>query len=279
MDLRQRIDNQYMPAKPVDPSRSKTLAQGLELLRWMAGRSGMLGVREIARETKLNVALVQRLVNTLCDAGFLEQDPETRRYRIGAIAFHVGRAFLSGTGLVESAAPILRELSQRSALNSYLAIMRDDSCLYLHVEQSPGALTVHSNPGDSVPAHTTAIGKVLLAGMSDDEVGALLARTTFEKRTEKTKVSAAEIMDELRRIRAGELAVSDEENIPGIFALGAPIIDATGKTVAAVSSACAAHLARGEGRDRVAAAVIKAAHDISRRVGAPESMLNKGKLK
>lgn len=276
MDLKQRIDNQYIPAKPVDPSRSKTLAQGLELLRWMARRPGLVGVREIARDTGLNVALVQRLVNTLCDAGFLEQDRETRRYRVGSVAFHVGRAFLSGTGLVESAAPILRELSQRSALNSYLAILRDDACLYLCVEQSPGALTVHSNPGDRVPAHTTAIGKVLLAGMTDSEIEAFFARTDFEKKTAKTKISVSEIMRELRGIRAGELAVSDEENIPGIFALGAPVIDATGKTVAAVSSACAAHLAQGEGRVRVAEAVIKAANEISRRLGAPETLLKIG---
>ena len=276
MNLKQRIDYQDKFSGGTDASRSKTLGQGLELLKWIAANGGALGIREIARDTGLNVALVQRLVNTLCDAGFLEQDSETRRYRVGAIAFHVGQAFLSETGLVESAAPILRDLSGRHALNSYLAILRDDACLYLYVEQSPGALTVHSIPGDRVPVHTTAIGKVLLAGMPDADAVALLARTVLEKRTDKTKVVLEDIFAELREIRAGALAVSDEENIPGIFALGAPIIDASSKTVAAVSCACAAHLAQGEGRARIAAAITQAARDISRRMGAPMSLLERG---
>lgn len=274
MNLKQCIDNQDTKGKAVDASRSKTLSQGLELLKWLAARGSAMGVRELARETQMNVALVQRLVNSLCDTGFLEQDAETRKYRVGAVSFHVGQAFLAGIGLVERAAPILRDLSGRDALNSYLAVLSGDACLYLCVEQSPGALTVHALPGDRVPVHTTAIGKVLLASLPDAEVEALLGRVELERRTEKTKVRQSEIFQELEQIRAGGLAISDEENIPGIFALGAPIIDVSGRTVAAVSCACAAHLAAGERRHRVAAAVAAAAREISRRMGAPVSQPN-----
>lgn len=276
MNLKQRVDNQDMTARTADASRSKTLAQGLELLKWIAAHAEAVGVREMARRTELNVALVQRLVNSLCDAGFVEQDPETRKYRIGAVAFHVGQAFLATIDLVELATPILRDLSSRHALNSYLAILRDDACLYLCVQQSPGALTVYATPGDRVPVHTTAIGKVLLAGMPDMEVKALFARTVLDKRTEKSKVDLADISRELEEIRSGGLGVSDEENIPGIFALGAPIIDASGKTIAAVSCATAAHLASGEDRARIAVAISQAADEISRRFGAPVALLRRG---
>lgn len=275
MTLTQRIDSQDEKTRQRDATRSKTLVQGLELLKWMADRTGPHSIRETARETGLNVSLVQRLMNSLCDAGFVEQD-STRRYRIGVGALRVGQAFLSETGLVEFAGPILRELSMRESLNSYLAILRDDQCLYLCVEQSAGALTVHSAPGARAPVHTTAIGKALLAGLPDHEVKALLSRTRPKKLTERTRVSFTEIVTELNEIRSGALAVCDEENIPGLFAIGAPVLDITGRTVAGVSCACAAHLARGEGRKRIADAVRQASRDISLRMGAPLSVIERG---
>lgn len=251
-----------------DASRSKTLARGLWLLERLSERDAPAGVREFARELELNPALVQRLINTLADAGFVEQEPVTRRYRVGPKALRVGRAYIAGHGLVESAGPILRDLSDDMDLNVYLGVQSGDRCTYLLVLKSPGKLSVNVAPGDQMPLHSTAMGRALLAGLADDMLQTLVEKSRNDPGATSVDLDVKRMAHEISAVRAGRVAVSNEENIPGVFAVGAPVRDHESRIVAAISGACAAHEIDDERQELMSEVVLAAARGISQRMGA-----------
>lgn len=244
------------------------MARGLWLLERLSERDAPAGVRELARELEVNPALVQRLINTLADAGFVEQEPVTRRYRIGPKALRVGRAYIAGHGLVESAGPVLRELSDCLDLNVYLGVQSGDRCTYLLVLRSPGRLSVNVMPGDQMPLHSTAMGRVLLAGLPDDALQIFIEKTRNDPVATSAKLDVQRVAHEISAVRAGRVAVSAEENIPGVFAVGAPVRDHEGRIIAAISGACAAHEIDDRRQELMSEAVLKAAGRISQRLGA-----------
>lgn len=271
MKIKQRFDNQNTIRIHSDAARSKTLFNGLTLLEHLSERGAPAGVRDLSRELDFNPALVQRLLNTLAEAGFVEQEVRTRRYRVGPKALRVGRAYMADGGLLEIAGPILFDLSETMLLNTYLGVRSGNTCIYLIVRKSPGKLSVNVAPGDQVPLYSTAMGKALLSDLSDEAIRELIAQIGPRKLTAMTRTDADQLIAEIRIVRAGGAAISDEENIPGNFAAGAPIRDSEGHIVAAISGACAAHEIDAVRRERICEAVLAAATQISRRLGA-ESM-------
>ncbi len=272
MILKQRSDNQNTVIKRSDASMSKTLASGLAILEFLSRKSEPMGVRELSREMNMNPAQVQRLLNTLSDCGFVEKDMGLRRYRVGLTAFQVGRAYLADTGLVDAAAPILRDVSDRVSVNTYLAVRRGDVSIYIFVHLSQGALSVHAVPGNQMPLHSTAMGKALLSALTDNEIRQLLGAKPLPRITEATETDLEKLIEEVRQIREGDVAIADEENIPGIFSAGAPVRDTDGDIIAAVSCACAVQMTAGDGRKRIEDEIRQAAERISRRLGAPASV-------
>lgn len=268
MEMKRCVDNQD---RVRNARVSKTLASGLVVLEKLSLSSSPIGVRDLGRQLGFDAALVQRLLNTLVDSGFVEQEPVTRRYRIGPKALSVGHSYVVGSGLADIASPLLRELSETDALNSYVGVRSGSVCMYLVVHQSRGALSVNVVPGDEVPLHTTALGKALLADMSDDEIRELLVETGIPRATSATKLDVESIICDVNQIRLGEAAVSDEENITGIFACGAPVYDKRGRVVGALSCACAAHMADKEKRTQMYDVIRSVATKVSESIGVLQS--------
>lgn len=260
MTVEQRSDNRN--------STLQTLSRGLDLLQVLADAGGELGVRELARAMELGPPMVQRLLNTLAAHGFVEQNRQTRKYAIGHRAFMVGRSYVTGSSVVEAAMPVLRTLVAETDLNAYVGEIRDDYALYLLVLQSRGPVAVRATPGQRAALHTTAMGKALLAEMSSDDVLRLLGSGPLEAHTPRSITTMPALLDDLHTIRTTGVAICDEENLPGVYAVAAPVRDANGHVCASVSLACPAAMADAEARARLGAQAREAAAQISRRMGA-----------
>jgi len=247
---------------------AQTLSRGLELLKRLAAADEDMGVRELARTLALSPAMVQRLLNTLSAHGFVEQTPQTRKYAIGHQAFMVGRAYLVTGGVVDAALPVLRSLVDSTELNAYVGEMRDAHALYLLVLQSKGPIAVRAVPGERTLLHTTAMGKALLVNMAPDAVAKLIGPGPLQARTPRSVTRLSVLLAELADARASGVTISDEENILGVFSAGAPLIDAEGNVVAAVSLACPAAMADAAARATICKQVRQVATQISRRLGA-----------
>jgi DNA-binding IclR family transcriptional regulator len=266
MKMELRSDNRNIA--DVSQSADRALAV-LDLL----GAGQELGVREIARELELAASIVQRMINTLCDRGYVERGPGGQKYRVGYRAFQVGRSYLAHGDLHAVSLPELRTMAERDQINAYLGVLRGGSVVYLEALQSKGPIAITSTQGSSASLHSTAFGKALLAELPDTEIAAILGSEPFQRLTPKTKTTLDEFMKEIQEVRRTGYAVSDEENIEGVFAAGAVVRDASGQAVASVSGAVPRHQLQSDGIDNLCHIVVGAAQRISRRLGASPVML------
>lgn len=246
---------------------SQSLARGLAVLQAFGPHGPELGVRQLGRLLDLNKSIVHRLVQTLVAHGFLEQNPETLRYRIGSRAFEVGQHYVVATGLAEAALPVLQRLAGERELNGYLGVLRGTAALYLLTVQSSGPIVIRAKPGSLAQLHSTAIGKILLAFHRDP--AALLGPGPLPQLTPATITDPATLLALLPAIRQQGYALSEEENLSGVWAAGAPVLDRSGTVIAALSVACPRYQVDEARAAEIVEAVREAGARISRGLGAP----------
>lgn len=250
------------------PKVSQSAARVISVLNVLSETSE-LGVRDIARRLSLAPSVVHRLLHTLGEFGYIERAADGQKYRLGYRAFQVGQRYLQQTDLHAISLPELRLMAERDQVNSYLGVLRDKSVVYLEALQSRGPIAITGLPGARAHLHSTAFGKSLLAELDDNEVARLLGNEPFRRLTPKTKIRLRPLLQELNDVRRLGYAVSDEENIENVFAVGAVVRDSSGRAVASVSGAVQHHQLRKSDIERLCGVVVNAAERISRRLGAP----------
>lgn len=249
--------------------RSQSTARALSVLNLLENASDGLGVREVARRLKLAPSIVQRLLATLADYGYVERSSNGTSYRIGFRLFQVGRTYLRHNNLHSISLPELRELAERHHVNAYLGVLRGDRVIYLETLQSRGPIAIVSTPGSAAYLHSTAFGKALLAELADVDVERLLGAEPYAALTRKTITRLKSFLKELAEVRRLGYAISDEENIENVYSAGAVIRDANGAPVAAISGAVPrSQMNKGDG-EALCRLVQGAADRICQRLGAP----------
>lgn len=215
---------------------SQSLERGLEILEVLDKSSDPLGVREISRRMGLSPTIVQRLINTLAEYGYIKQDPEAKKYTIGYRAFGLGWKLTKEDRLISASLPVLQDLSAR-LLNSYLGVLKGDKALYLLSLQSDGPVAIRGAPGSFAYLHSTAMGKVLLSELDESEVRKILGCDPLPKVTANTVVDVDELLSQLIDIKRLGTATVRGENIPGITSVAAPVRDFSGQMLASISVA------------------------------------------
>ncbi len=256
-----------MDKKTKTTSENQSVARALGVLDLLSSAQGPLGVREIARQLGVAPSIAQRLVRTLCNAGYLEQTGETSRYAIGYRAFQVGNSFVAQNSLHSAVMPELYALADQH-INGFLGVLRDHAVVYLATVQSNGPIALTHRPGVQTYLHSTALGKAILAAMPDSQVIRLLEEATLPKLTEQTKVSIPQLLSELKDVRKLGYATNDEENRHGVYSAGAIVRDAENRPIGALSGGVPSLGLTRKERNRVIALVVEAARNASRRMGA-----------
>jgi IclR family transcriptional regulator, KDG regulon repressor len=245
----------------------QSLGRGLEILDLMAGRGGEISVTEAARLLQVDRSTASRLLGTLETCGFVDQQPETHRFRLGTKLIHLSNVLLESLNLGTIGHEEVKALVDQTAEGAQLAILgRTDAVFIDHVD-GPERLTIATNIGDRDPLHCTAIGRALLSGHSDEEVRDLLSHSHLERYTPRTVVALSEVIDRVRVVRRQGYAFDDEERYSGVQCVAAPIRDHTGKVVAAIGiSGPTPRMIRATERV-LADAVRGAGNEISSRLG------------
>lgn len=250
------------------PRANQSLARGLLILRKVADSEVELGVRQLSRALDIDKSIVSRLVNTLASHGFLEQNPVTKRYSIGPSAFQVGRNNSGISHLHNAAYDGLLALSRKHGVNAYLGVRSHSEVLYVCAIQTEQAYVLRVNTGVRGHLHTTSLGKILLAAMPDVALAELLSQLSFSRLTPDTITDAERLLEQVRQVRKCGYAISDEENLVDIISVGAPVRDATGKVIAAVSTAVHKGTGAALPLEKMIRITERAAGAISNRLGA-----------
>ncbi len=222
-------------------SQSESLERGLAILSAFRTGRALLGISELGRELELTRSTTHRYVATLAALGYLRQDAETKKYRLGPRVLDLGFSAINSMELREVAAPHLRDLSDETGFTVNMAILDDldivcvERCRSGRRRQREIDLDLHV--GSRLPAYCTSLGKVLLAHLPPDEQRTRLQRLTFTRRGPNTLMTRAALAAELRRIREQGFATTNEELAYGLRSIAAPVLARDGTAAAAINLA------------------------------------------
>jgi DNA-binding IclR family transcriptional regulator len=242
--------------------------QVLALLDALARQPGPVPAAVLVRELGLPRSTVYHLLGELTDAGLAVHLPEERRYGLGLAALELGTAYLRQEPLARLARPVLARLVDRVGQSAHLAVLHGREVLYVVEERAPGRPPLVTDVGVRLPAHLTASGRAILAGVPAAQVRALFpAPEAFVDRHGTGPRSLSALRRVLVEVRRTGWATEDGEVTPGFASVAAAAHDHTGRPVAGLALTFAAADVDSAGRERLARAALTAAAELTRRIG------------
>lgn len=245
-----------------------TVRNAARLLKQFRTREESLGVSELSRRLGLGKSVVHRLLVTLAAEGLIEHDG--RGYRLGIVMYELGEAVRVHLDLHAAAAPVLVHVREQTGESVQIGVLDGVEVVYVDRLESAHSLRLLTETGRRVPAHCTSSGKVLFAHLDPAVLDGHLERP-LARLTPHTITDPDELRAELRRVRAQGWASAVDEREVGVASLAAPVRDASGAVVAALSVAAPVARVGAEQRRRIASDVVEGAEAVSRRLGhSPE---------
>ncbi len=230
------------------------------------GTRGEAGVTEIAAELGVHKSTAFRLVAVLESRGFVEQLADRGKYRLGFGIVRLAGATAAQMDLTREGRRACEELAVALGETVNMAILDGNRVVNISQARGAGSITSYNWVGQGTPLHATSSGKVLLAFAPDSVRKALLAGG-LARFTDAT-ISDPDVLEgELREIERRGWAATAEEYEQGLNAVAAPVRDAEGRVIAAVSVSGPSFRLSQESFDGVAARVMAAADELSRRLG------------
>lgn len=230
-------------------------------------------LNQIVSEIKINKSSAYRHLMTMCKLGWLDRDAETYRYRIGAKLLQVTSVSINQFDLRIIAKPILQRLVQETLMTAHLATLQMPLIVYLDKIENDRLPVMRSLPGLTAPCHSTAVGKAMLATISEHEIRNLLPES-LTKYAPNTIESLDELVQCLEQARRDGYASEMEENEVGVGCIGAPIFRFDNKMIGAISLSGHVHLFSAEKKKFFSEKVVETAKQISAEMGciSPERL-------
>jgi DNA-binding IclR family transcriptional regulator len=215
----------------------QSVVRSFRIVDAIAGAEQEIGAQQISRMAGLHISTAFRFLQTLAQNGVVEQNPETGKYRLGFKLLAWGMQVLHQMDLRRDAIALLRELNENTRETVHMCVYDRDAAIYIEKIEGPAPLRGFSEVGKGAPLHCTGVGKVLMAGLSDQDLDDLLKRYSLRRFTPNTITQARALKKELEHIRAQGYAIDDEEHEPGIRCVAVPVRSHTGKVIASISIA------------------------------------------
>ena len=213
---------------------NSSVLKALSILDAFGPERNQLSASELGELTGLTRGSLYPILYALEDRGYLRRLSRSR-YAVGFRLVELANLVLRELDIEKSARPSLRKLASELDVNAHLGILNGASALHLHREVGAEAVVVGEIVGWQAPAYCTAMGKVLLAQLPEDDQRRIMTSVRFEHRTAHTITETEALIRETRRIAACGHAVSLEEYHEGIVGIAAAVHDASGDACCAIS--------------------------------------------
>ena len=255
------------PAPETGSKLVKSAVRTLDILELLGQADRALTLTEIAVALKLPKSSVHLLIQTLVARGYLEAPSSSGPFQLGLRVMELAGERAAKTHFLQQFPAIARDLVAACEETVQLAILDGRHVVYLAKQDGTRPVRLVSNVGKRLPAHVTALGKILLAALPDAELSALFSGCALEQMTSRTIGTFDSLMEEISRVRAEAYAVDDEEAVEGLKCFAAPVWDSNGKTVAAISVSAPKTRVASEDVSRYVALIKEASCQLSRRIG------------
>lgn len=198
-------------------------------------KTGELSIGDLSERLCMDKATVHRLINTIKEAGYVNQNRDNKKYSNSLKLFAMGNRVTEKIGVKHIARPFIEELAEKTGETINLAVFLGNKIIYVDKLESSSTIKVGLGIGTSVPSYCSGLGKAMLAFTENEELQDLLDGIVYEKYTERSITDRSVLMEEFKKIRDRGYAVDDEEYVVGLICIAAPIFDYHGKPVAAIS--------------------------------------------
>jgi IclR family pca regulon transcriptional regulator len=214
------------------------LERGLAVIQSFSHEAPAMTLSEVARRTDISRATARRILLTLEALGFVRSDG--REFSLSPRVLSLGWSYLSSLNLWEVAQPFMQDLSAATQETCSACTLDLPDIVFVARVPAPRRILMMSlGVGSRLPAYATAMGRVLLAGLSDAEVAEHLAATALEPLTHRTVVEPARLRRIVAAVREQGFSLVDEELELGLRSLSVPLRGPDGRPVAALNL-CAA---------------------------------------
>ncbi|NLP46227.1 MAG: IclR family transcriptional regulator [Epulopiscium sp.] len=213
----------------------QSVDRALSILEVLSDQETGLGLSEISNQIDLHKSTVHRLLGTLMIRGYVEQDPHTNRYSLTMKLFELGNKKIEKLDVLTLAKPYLRELADKTNEVVHLVIREGAEIIYIDKVEGDYTLRMHSRIGRRSPLYCTAVGKVMMAYLEEEERKKLWEESAKKEYTSFTIIQYSQMQEELKKVKNQGYAVDDQEHEIGVRCIGAPIFDYQGNVHAAIS--------------------------------------------
>lgn len=246
----------------------KTLTTSISILEVLVQRNSAASLSEISDQLGSYPSAVHRILDTLKYWGYVEQDPNTHKYQLGVKLIELGLAKLRRMNWLKETEPYLKELVEQCKETVHLGVLVEGEVLYLKKhESSHHAVRMTSQVGKKGLAHSTALGKVLLAYLKEDKRKEILKNKELRSLTDHTITDKVKLEEELHKVRKRGFSVDRGENEEYVHCIGAPIRNYQGEVIAAISISGPAYRLEDKIEKGLDKTIINTTKEISRKLG------------
>lgn len=216
----------------------KSVIKSLNILNLFSDSRHELSISEINKELGLGLSTTYRLLGTLKYKNYIEQNPQNLKYKLGSE--FLNKAFLvsdNEANVIKKSIPYLENLRDFTKESVSLAILDGRDIVYIAKEDSYEYLRTNIKIGKKLPAYNTALGKILLAYLPPEQFNRLFKLNKDKNfiNNNYSDLNISEFKQYLEKIKEEGIAFDDEECVPGIRCLAAPIKDIDGEVSTAIS--------------------------------------------
>ena len=245
----------------------QALDRALRMLDLFDEQTPELKLTDISARMNLHKSTVHALLKTLQLHGYIEQDDQSGKYRLGLRFLEKGQLLLQNLDIRDVARPHLQALSDETGQTAHLIILDGREGVYIDKVEGAQAAIRYSRIGRRVPLHSSAGGKVLAAFQPPEALERILRHYSYARHTPNTIGSEEAFRRELERVRREGCAFDREENEPGVCCVSAPVFGHDGQLAAALSLSFMTARVDGEEARRLADRVKQTARKLSSRLG------------
>ncbi|MCI0393232.1 MAG: substrate-binding domain-containing protein [Acidobacteria bacterium] len=217
-----------------DFSRVRSADRTLDLLELLAARGAGVGFNEMMEALELPRSSLSTLLRTLTTRRYVTRTNDGKRFRLGSKVLDLSAGYRHNGAPLEAAVQSMRNLARQTGEASQVAVLDGAEAVYVAAESGPRTMLAATPPGRRAPARSNAIGRCLLAGLSDDELDALFSEELSQPESGAFGLGF-DLKRELDQVRRLGYACDAEESAAGLHCVAAPVKDAGGRTIAALA--------------------------------------------
>ena len=258
-------------SKKVPIYQIRILNKSLDILENFFKKDSALTITELSEMLETYPSTIHRILETLKYRGYVEQDSVSKKYFLGLKLAELGKYKTDKLDLVKITYPFLKELVDQFNENAYLGVYSDKKVLYLAKVESNQTVTMSTHIGKTAPLYCSALGKILLASLSKEEINEILSKGKLKRFTEKTITNKKLLKAEINKVKKKGFAFDLGEYEKDVCCVATSVLNYQGKTIGAISLSLPYYRLDSKTKlNNIKEALIQKGREISKNMGYKE---------